>query len=440
MSGEPEALGPIVFPVVRDPSSHALTPQRTACQRPPVSNVPPSNQPPEPVPELPADPAPQALLDELLSSRKVVACVGSGGVGKTTMAATLGLRAAMNGQKTLVLTIDPAKRLANSLGLSSLGNVETRIDPAFFAAQGLEPKGELWAMMLDQRRTWDDLVGQYAPDPERRDRILENRFYKQLSTRLAGSLEYSAMEKVYELERSGRFDVIVLDTPPTAHALDFLDAPNRLIDLFSHDIARKLLTPAVSAGKVGMSIVNIGSSYVLKVLSRFTGSEMLTDLAGFFAAFQGMYEGFKERAAAVKALLSGPRTGFVLVTSPNGPTIDEATFFAEALSNNGIALAAAIVNRVHDDARDLGGHREPHELALTLAHARIPNEGHPSLAERLARTLDDLRTMALRDLAEIERMRGSIGQTPVWLVPRFDSDVHDLAGLWQVATRLQRLD
>lgn len=397
-----------------------------------------SNAPPlDPVPALSPDPSQQALLDELLASRKVVVCVGSGGVGKTTIAATLGLRAAMSGHKTLVLTIDPAKRLANSLGLSSLGNVETRIDPAFFAAQGLDPKGELWAMMLDQRRTWDDLVGQYAPNPERRDRILENRFYKQLSTRLAGSLEYSAMEKVYELERSGRFDVIVLDTPPTAHALDFLDAPNRLIDLFSHDMARKLLAPAAGVGK---SLVNIGSTYAQKVLSRFTGSEMLTDLAGFFAAFQGMYDGFKERAAAVKALLSGPRTGFVLVTSPNGPTIDEATFFADELAKSGIGLVAAIVNRVHDDAKDLGGHREPYELALALARARIPNEGHPSLAERLATTLDDLRTMALRDLAEIDRLRGSIGQTPVWLVPRFDRDVHDLVGLWQVATRLQRLD
>lgn len=398
-----------------------------------MSNAPPLH----PVPALSPDPSQQALLDELLASRKVVVCVGSGGVGKTTIAATLGLRAAMSGHKTLVLTIDPAKRLANSLGLSSLGNVETRIDPAFFAAQGLSPKGELWAMMLDQRRTWDDLVGQYAPNPERRDRILENRFYKQLSTRLAGSLEYSAMEKVYELERSGRFDVIVLDTPPTAHALDFLDAPNRLIDLFSHDMARKLLAPAAGVGK---SLVNIGSTYAQKVLSRFTGSEMLTDLAGFFAAFQGMYDGFKERAAAVKALLSGPRTGFVLVTSPNGPTIDEATFFADELAKSGIGLVAAIVNRVHDDAKDLGGHREPYELALALARARIPNEGHPSLAERLATTLDDLRTMALRDLAEIDRLRGSIGQTPVWLVPRFDRDVHDLAGLWQVATRLQRLD
>lgn len=380
------------------------------------------------------------MLDELLSSRNVVACVGSGGVGKTTVSATLGLRAAMQGHKTLVLTIDPARRLANSLGLSSLGNVETKIDPAFFAAQGLEPKGELWAMMLDQRRTWDDLVAQYAPNAERRERILNNRFYKQLSTRLAGSLEYSAMEKVYELERSGRFDVIVLDTPPTAHALDFLDAPNRLIDLFSHDMTRRLLTPAVNAGKVGLSLVNFGSNYVLKVLSRFTGSDMLNQLADFFAAFQGMYDGFRERAAAVKELLSGPRTGFVMVTSPSAPTIDEAVFFASELSRNGISLQATIVNRVHDDARELGGHREPRELALALARARIPNEGDPHLSERLATTLDELRTLATRDLEQIARLRKAVGDTPTWMVPRLDRDVHDLAGLWQVATLLKRLD
>lgn len=379
------------------------------------------------------------MIDELLSSRRIVACVGSGGVGKTTISATLGLRAAMEGKRTLVLTIDPARRLANSLGLSSLGNVETRIDPEFFASQGLEPKGELWAMMLDQRRTWDDLVTQHAPSPERASQILENRFYRQLSTKLAGSLEYSAMEKVYELERSGRFDLIVLDTPPTAHALDFLDAPNRLIDLFSHDMVRRLLAPAANAGKLGLSLVNFGSSYVLKVLSRFTGSDMLSDLAGFFAAFQGMYDGFRERATAVKELLSSDRTAFLLVTSANVPTIDEATFLASELAQNGIQLAASIVNRVHDDASRLGGHKEPREIALALAYARVVNAGDPLLSERLARTLADLQTLARRDFEQIARLRDSTGDTPTWMVPRLERDVHDLAGLWLVAQALRRV-
>lgn len=380
------------------------------------------------------------MIDELLSSRRIVACVGSGGVGKTTVAATLGLRAAMMGKRTLVLTIDPARRLANSLGLASMGNTETRIDPELFAANGLQPKGELWAMMLDQRGTWDDLVAQYAPTKERRDSILNNKFYRQLSTKLAGSLEYSAMEKVYELERSGRFDVILLDTPPTAHALDFLDAPNRLIDLFSHDMVRRLLTPAVGAGKIGLSIVNFSSSYVLKGLSRFTGSDMLLQLGEFFAAFQGMYDGFRERAAAVKALLAGPQTAFLMVTSANAPTVDEAMFFARELGQGGISLAATIVNRVHDDATVLGGHREPREIALALARARLVNDGDPLFSERLAQTLGDLRTLANRDREQIGRLREATGDVPTFIVPRLERDVHDLAGLWLVATALKQLD
>jgi anion-transporting ArsA/GET3 family ATPase len=380
------------------------------------------------------------VLDELLQSKRVIACVGSGGVGKTTVSASLGVRAAMAGRKTLILTIDPARRLANSLGLSTLGNVETRIGIEQFAAAGLEPKGELWAMTLDLRRTWDDLVTKHAPTPERRERILQNRLYKQLSTQLAGSLEYMAMEKVYELEKSGGYDLVILDTPPTSHALDFIDAPNRMLDLFSHEAAKWLLGGAAGAGRVGLSLVHLGSSYVLKTLARFTGTELLQSLADFFMAFQGMYDGFKERAAATKALLSGPKSGFLLVTSPHPMTVDEAIFFARELERADIHVAGTIVNRIHVDPTAEGGASEAPDIALALARQRIPNDGHPHLAERLALTIAELASIAQRDRREIERFRsGTSPGIPLYGIQRLERDVHDLAGLWSVNQHLTKL-
>jgi anion-transporting ArsA/GET3 family ATPase len=373
------------------------------------------------------------VLDDVLQNRRVVACVGSGGVGKTTVAATLGLRAAMSGRRTLILTIDPARRLANSLGLSTLGNVETRISPELFSQAGLQPKAELWAMTLDLRRTWDDLVTRHAPSVERRERILNNRLYRQVSTQLAGSLEYMAMEKVYELERSGAYDLIVLDTPPTAHALDFIDAPNRLLDLFDNEATRFLMNPAMSAGRVGLNLMHFGSSFVLKNLARFTGASLLNDLADFLGAFQGMYEGFKERASATKELLSGPKAAFVLVTSPHPQTVDEAVFFAQELSKASIAVQAGIVNRVHDAFSDTATSVDPVDVAVKLARARVPNEGNPHLAERLAQTLDEYTLLSLRDDRQIERFRqGTNARFPLYVVPRLEKDVHDLSGLWTV--------
>lgn len=385
-------------------------------------------------------------LARILNSKRVVVCVGSGGVGKTTVAASLGFRAALEGRKVLILTIDPARRLANSLGLSMQGNVETRIDPERFAGQGLTPRGELWAMTLDLRRTWDDLVTRYAPDEERRERILQNRLYQQVSTTLAGSLEYMAMEKVYELSRNRDYDLLVLDTPPTAHALDFLDAPNRMLDLVDNEAAKLLMVPALAAGKLGLNLFNFGSSFIVKGLARFTGVELLRDLADFLSSFQGMYDGFKQRAAATKALLTGDESAFVLVTSAQAHVVEEAVFFAEELRREQIEVSAVICNRVHVDPTERGGARDAQEIALALANARVPNEsraaleGHeglPLLSERLARSIGDLARIARSDRAEIERLRTVTGtETPLYLVPRFDRDVYDLGGLGMIAREL----
>ena len=252
-------------------------------------------------------------------------CVGSGGVGKTSVAAASAWPRALDGERVLVCTIDPARRLASAMGLGALGNVETRVPEEAFRAAGLAPRGELFAMMLDVKRTWDDLVTRHAPDPARRDRILKNRLYQQMSAALAGSQEYMAMEKLHELATDRDYDLIVLDTPPTAHALDFLDAPGRILDFLGNDAARSILSPAAGAGaarppagpaRVGHHGEDAGPLHRRRDAPRPRPSSC--------AGFQGMYEGFKARAAAVRVLLGQPTTGFVLVASPSPLSIDEA--------------------------------------------------------------------------------------------------------------------
>lgn len=372
------------------------------------------------------------MLAHVLASRRVVVCVGSGGAGKTTVSAAFGVAAAMAGRKALVLTIDPARRLANSLGMQALGNVETRVGPEQFARAGLEPRGELWAMTLDLRRTWDDLVTRHAPTREQRERILTNRLYRQLSTQLAGSLEYMAMEKVFELAGSGDYDLVVLDTPPTAHALDFLHAPDRILGVLDHDNLGWLARPMLAAGRLGLDVLHIGSTYVARTLSRFTGTQLLQELADFVLAFQGMYDGFRERATRVKALLSGPDSAFVLVTGAHPLAVDEAIFFAQELRRSGIAVAAAVANRVVRDPAAAGGAMEGPALALALARARVANEGAPRLSDRVEETLAEMHRMAEADRVQIGRLREAGGEFAIHVVPRLERDVHDLAGLHEV--------
>ena len=369
-----------------------------------------------------------------VEDRKIICCVGSGGVGKTTTAAALAVAAAMDGRKTLVLTIDPARRLANSLGLKELGNEETRIDPALFAQAHLTPRAEMWAMMLDLKRSWDELVRLNARNPEQAQAILENKLYQSLSTAMAGSLEYIAMEKVYELYRSGRFDVIVLDTPPTSSALDFLHAPDRVLDVLDNNAMRLLMGPMLKAGRIGLRLLATPSGLVLRTLARFTGSDFLGDLAQFMLAFEGMYEGFKDRAEKVKALLSSSQTGFVLVTSPNPLIIQEALFFHRALLDAGIRTAAVVVNRVQRDPRRHGGPDNPAALKEALQLAQIKDENR--LAERLCDTLTEQAILADMDRREIDRLRGTLQHVPLFTVPRLRKDVHDLAGLWQIGEYL----
>ena len=377
--------------------------------------------------------APTKGVRASLAGRRIAVCVGPGGVGKTTVAAAVGLGAAVEGARVLVCTIDPARRLANALGLSSLGNVESRVPEHKFSEAGVRPRGALFAMMLDVKRTWDDLVSRHAPDPVRRDRILQNRLYQQMSAALAGSQEYMAMEKLYELDTDRDYDLIVLDTPPTAHALDFLEAPDRILDFLGNDTARVLLAPAVGAGRIGFRLAQLGSGYLAKALARFTGQQALADLGEFLHGFHDMYEGFKARAAAVRALLSRPEVGFVLVTSPSPTAMEEALAFHRRLAAERMPVAGLVVNRLTSPLwTEPGPLPAPEALEGPLAAARL---SAPGRAERLAGALADHDALAAAEARAMGRLLAEVTGARS-LVPRLAGDVHDLAGLARLAARL----
>src|SRR5918996_856046 len=284
-----------------------------------------------------------ADVDEILAGKEICICAGSGGVGKTTTSAAIGAGMAARGLKVCVLTIDPAKRLAHSLGLEQLGNEAKRVDPRLLERHGVEIEGELWAMMLDAKATFDELVARQAPDEESRDRVLANRIYQQLSNALAGSQEYMAMEKLFELHTEARFDLLVLDPPPSRNALDFLDAPRRLTQFIEGRALQVFLKPT----GLGMRVFGRGAGMMFGVLKRLTGVDLLQDLAEFFQAMSGMVGGFQERAKRVTQLLADPSTSFLVVCGPQGEPIEEAVYFHRKLVEAKLPFGGVIVNRVH---------------------------------------------------------------------------------------------
>jgi anion-transporting ArsA/GET3 family ATPase len=291
-------------------------------------------------------------IQEIISKKEIVVCAGAGGVGKTTTSAAIGLRAALAGKKAAVLTIDPAKRLASSLGLKELSNAPTRVTPRKLASAGIEPEGELWAMMLDTKTTFDEVVTQYAPTPEQAERIIANRFYRNIAGTLSGTQEYMAMEKLYELYADGDYDMIVIDTPPTRNALDFLDAPKRMTDFLDSKVLKWFLLPYMKAGGGIFKVANVAATTFLRIVKRIVGSDVLEDTAEFFGNLEGMYDGFKQRAREVAALLQSDVTSFVVVTSPAEESVTEATFFATRLNESGLPFGALVVNRVHPSWAD----------------------------------------------------------------------------------------
>jgi anion-transporting ArsA/GET3 family ATPase len=364
-------------------------------------------------------------VEQILRGKSVGICAGSGGVGKTTTSAAIALGMAARGKKVAVLTIDPAKRLADSLGLEELGNVERQVDPALFADAGIandnDPPnpGELWAMQLDAKATFDDVVAKHAPDEETRDRILENRIYKQISNALAGSQEYMAMEKLYELHAEDRYDLLVLDTPPSRNALDFLEAPKRLTQFIEGRSLQIFMRPT----GIGMKVFGRGTSLGLSVLKRITGVDLLQDISEFFQAFSSMVGGFRERARRVNELLADERTSFLVVCGPQGEPISEAVYFHRKLVEAKLPFGGVIVNKVHYGC-DAGDGELRGDLAAAL--------GDPDLARRVEENFRDYQALAARDAENIARLVREMRARRVIRVPYLEEDVHDLVGLAEI--------
>ncbi len=357
---------------------------------------------------------------QLLDGKRVCVCVGAGGVGKTTTAAAVALGMAARGLKVAVVTIDPARRLANALGLEELGNEPRLVAPERLA--GIEMRGELWAMMLDPKRTFDELIDRLAPTPERGAEIKRNGVYKGLSGAVSGSQEFTAIEKLYELAAED-YDLLVLDTPPAHNAAEFLNAPGRLLAFLGGGSLQALLRPT----GFGMRLLGIGAAPVLAGLRMVTGVDLVSDLITFFGLLGGMTEEFKLRAQRVDELLHADDTAFVLVSSAQRGPVDEAIRFRGTLRESRLPFAGAIVNRVH---RPL----PPAELTPQAAGSerRLPGD----LGTRVAESLADYTVLADRDAASVERLRGALAGEPILLVPEIEQDIHDIQGLLAIHREL----
>ncbi|HEY3671755.1 MAG TPA: ArsA-related P-loop ATPase [Acidimicrobiia bacterium] len=370
---------------------------------------------------------------ELVRHRHVVLCCGTGGVGKTTTAATFAIEGARRGRNAVVVTIDPAKRLANTLGLEHLSNSAHEIAREWWDPDGdAVPGGRLHALMLDTETTFDQLVQTYARTEEQARGILSNRFYRNIAGALSGTQEYMAMEKLYELHDRGGFDLIVVDTPPTRHALDFLDAPRRLTRLLDNRLFRMLMVPTRGVVRVG----GVAAAAFLKTISRVVGTEAVDDVVAFFRAFEGMEEGFRDRAAQVMQLLAADETAFVLVTSPRRDAVEEAEYFAGRLADGEFSVDALVVNRVHERYSDV----EPSSLrdrARELEGRR--SEASSRLAAHYA-NLADLEEVAVRERAELAGLEDRMGDASVVHVPELGHDVHDFAALRAVGRHLMGAD
>jgi len=381
---------------------------------------------------------PTTSLESLLAAKEIVICCGSGGVGKTTTAAAAAAMAAARlGGKVLVITVDPARRLANALGLERFGNVETQVPPETFAAAGVEPRGELWAAMLDTKQSWDELVRSHAPDAATRDAILANPLYENITARFVQSHDYIAMERLYEIHASGRYDLIVVDTPPTRNAIDFLEAPERMADFFSSRLLRWLTVPARSR------VFTMASRPFYTVADRILGSQFLQDIAEFFLLFQTMYDGFVERAKAVTRTLSDKRTTFVVVSTLEAAPVREAEFFIEALRDRRFPLGAVVLNKVlpawFEDRRAAVVARrlcaDPKDLA-----AAVPVEADPAAVARVLGEVGEsflnFRVVATREAEQ--RAELAAGADVVATIPYADHDITDLAGLLELGASLWR--
>jgi len=373
-------------------------------------------------------------LDGLFATKEIVVACGPGGVGKTTTAAAAAVMAAVrHGSKVLVLTVDPAKRLADALGLDGIGNIEHRVPEEAFRAAGVRPRGQLWAAMLDTKESWDALIRHHAPDVQTRDEILANPLYQNISGRFVQSHDYIAMERLYEIHCEGNYDLIVVDTPPTRNALDFLDAPQRMADFFSSRLLRWLIVPYRSR------VVNMASRPFYQVADRILGTQFLADISEFFILFQSMYKGFVERAEAVTRLLSDRRTTFMVVSTLEATPVREAEFFSAELTARKLHLGAIVLNKVLpeylcDPKTD--------KLAQSMkARAEELAEGltdDPVVAGRVvgevAESFLNFGVVARREAEQQAELKGA--PDVLVTVPFFDADIYDMAGLLKLGAQV----
>ena len=369
-------------------------------------------------------------IEQLMASKEIVITCGSGGVGKTTTAAALAaMTAAHLGGKVLVLTVDPARRLANALGLEQFGNAETRIADEAFATAGISPRGELWAAMLDTKQSWDDLVHRHAPDQKTRDAILANPLYANITGKFVQSHDYIAMERLYEIHTAGTYDLIVVDTPPTRNAIDFLEAPERMADFFSSRLLRWLTAPGKSR------LLTAASKPFYKVADSILGSQFLEDIAEFFTLFQTMAPGFVKRAEAVNRTLSDKRTTFCVVSTLEAAPVREAEFFIRELDARGLHLGGLVLNKVlpsylrRTNATPVARRfcAEADQIAEAVGEEVGPRDAVARVIREVGNSFLNYQVVATREAEQ----RAELARTPevVASVPYFDADIHDLAGL-----------
>jgi anion-transporting ArsA/GET3 family ATPase len=369
-------------------------------------------------------------LASLVESRRVLVTVGAGGVGKTTTAAAIGVAAARRGKRVLCLTIDPAKRLAESLGIEAMKTEAVTVDNARFEAIGVRVPGSLTAMMLDTKRTFDELIMKYSSTKEKAQQLLSNKLYQYVSTSLAGTQEYMAMEKLVAVKDDPRYDLIVLDTPPTANALDFLDAPERLMEALDSATMKWFVEAFQSSGKFSLNIIAKSAATVLRTIGKITGGGFLEAMAEFIADLNDLFGGFKERAARVQRTLRGSDVAFILVTSPSPPAIKEVLYFAERLDEARMPSGALVVNRFHLPPPHAEGVTEADAAAGIEAHRLDLEDGAPA---RLRDAHSDAVKLAALDAAHVAKLVSSAPATPIVRVAELDTDVQDLALLTQLA-------
>ncbi|MCB1215215.1 MAG: ArsA family ATPase [Deltaproteobacteria bacterium] len=358
-----------------------------------------------------------------LSQQKVILCAGPGGVGKTTTAAALALGASYHGLKTLVMTIDPAKRLADSLGIKRLDYQERRLKAQEWESAGLKPKASLHALMLDTKRTFDGVIRRHASSEEQAKAILDNPLYKHLSNMIGGSQEYMAMEKLYEIQQRGVYDLIVVDTPPSRHALDFLEAPERMKGLIGDSLLKWFLKPSLFVGRAGFRLLDRPLKRIFSSLDKVAGYDFLKDLSEMLLTSAGLLEGFHQRAEKVQALLSHQQTSFILISSPEKIPLQEAYYFYARILKSNQRLGAFIFNRVHEKPLPLG------EVLQDLSVK----------AKKELKALQDLFEQAAnKDAAQLKVFHEAIKVHPEWRLSlrQNEEDIHDLKGLWILAQEI----